>query len=189
MAAAIGGEAVTLEFFKEQMHRMVGLRFAPADYDTHWEGLRELPDAVLEAAVGRAVKTRADFPTPWELRQDADQVAGRVRTMEPDDDQRRTPLVEPFEIVYPLGGAPIPVRETWSYYCETCSDGGFESVWCGDIKAPSRAPWMYPRTCERRKAHAPHEWVRQCACWDTNPALIRKRENQRKYAEKGGKAA
>lgn len=178
---------MTPAFFEQQMARLSGLKFRPADLGTHWEGLRELPDAVLEAAIGRAVKTRADFPTPFELRQDADQMASRVRAVEPEPEDRAVPLPAPHVIPFPQAGRNIRVEAEWRYYCETCSDLGWESVWCGDPKAVRRMPWHEIRTCERRGEHGAHEWVRQCRCWDSNPALIRKRENQKKYAEKGAK--
>lgn len=178
---------MTQAFFEEQMHRLSGLRFRPADLDTHWEGLQEIPDEVLTAAIDRAIKTRVEFPTPYELRQDADQVAGHVRRIDAESDARAVPLEQPHVIPFPQAGKTIRVEAEWKYYCEVCSDSGWESVWCGDIKATSRHPWQEPRTCERRGAHDSHEWVRQCRCWESNPALIRKRENQRKYAEKGAK--
>jgi hypothetical protein len=37
--------------------------------------------------------------------------------------------------------------------------------------------------CERRQAHAQHEWVGHCACWESNPDLVRKRAHQRTYAK------
>lgn len=176
---------MTSAFFQQQMARLSGLRFRPADLETHWEGLHELPDDVLSAAVDRAIKTRAEFPTPVELRQDADQVAHLVRrTIEIDPDERATPLSEAKVFPFPQGGQTIRVQAEWSYYCDVCSDSGWESVWCGDPKAPSRKPWHEVRTCERRGAHGAHEWVRQCRCFEGNPALVRKRENAKKYAEK-----
>ena len=178
---------MTPVFFQQQMARLGGLRFRPADLVTHWEGLRELPDAALEAAISRAIKTRVEFPTPYELRQDADQVAGQVRRVEVETEERAIPLPAPHVIPFPQAGKTIRVEAEWKYYCGACSDSGWESVWCGDITNPARHPWQDPRTCERRGAHGDHEWVRPCRCWESNPALIRKRENQRKYAEKGAK--
>jgi hypothetical protein len=178
---------MTQAMFITQMRRLHGLKFTPADFDTHWEALRDLPDVVLAAAVTRAQKTRVEFPTPVELRQDADQVAHLVRPAV-DAEDRSTPLETPYAILYPHAAAVISVRSSWAYYCETCSDTGWESVWCGPF-TPQRKPWQEPRTCDRRGEHGSHEWVRTCACVATNPTLIRKREAARKYAERPGKAA
>ena len=66
------GGAMTRPWFDGQMARLGGLRFPPADLLTHWEALQDMPDGALEAAVTRSQKTRVDFPTPADLRQDAD---------------------------------------------------------------------------------------------------------------------
>lgn len=178
---------MTRDVFDQQMSRLLGLRFVPADMTTHWEGLRDVPEAVLEAAVTRAQKTRVDFPTPVELRQDADQVAHLVQGHQ-EEENRATDLLEPLAIPVPQAAAVIHIRQTWAYDCERCSDTGWASWWCGAFET-SRKPWAEPRTCDRRGVHGSHEWVGQCGCWDTNPSLIRRREAQRKYAEKPGKAA
>lgn len=172
---------MTVAFFREQMTRLMGLRFAPADFDTHWEALHELPPDVLEAAVTRAQRTRVEFPTPVELRMDADIARPRAVAVL-DAPERETPLEQPYAIPFPQAGKSIPVQRIWKYYCEACSDLGWQSVWCGDPKNPSRKPWQEPRTCDRRGEHAPHEWVRHCGCFDTNPALVRKREANARYA-------
>jgi hypothetical protein len=59
---------MTREVFNAQLKRLIGLKFAPASLDTHWEALHELPEAELEAAVSIAVKACDDFPSPAELR-------------------------------------------------------------------------------------------------------------------------
>lgn len=179
---------MTIETFNVQMDRLAGLRFRPADLTTHWEALHEIPDAVLEAAVTRAQRTRSEFPTPVELRQDADQVAHHAQPIAPPED-RSAPLAEPFTITVPEVGTIVSITREWNYYCDTCSDGGWDSVWCGDEKAPQRKPWHELRICDRRGKHDPHEWVRRCVCYDTNPALVRKRDAQQKYAEKPGRAS
>ena len=71
----MGSVAVAVPvWFREQMTRLMGLKFAPADLTTHWEALSDVPEPVLAAAVSRAQRSRVDFPTPIELRQDADAV-------------------------------------------------------------------------------------------------------------------
>ena len=178
---------MTFAAFEHQMGRLSGLRFRPAELQTHWEALKDIPDAVLEAAVTRAQRSRVEFPTPVELRQDADQVAFHAAPLEPAED-RSVPLTEPFTITVPEVGTVVSVTREWRYYCETCSDGGWESIWCGEI-TNGRKPWQALRHCDRSGAHAHHEWVRKCACYDTNQALVRKREAAQKYAEKPGRAA
>lgn len=168
---------MTTEYFARQMDRLSGLRFRPADLTTHWEALNDLPDAVLSAAVSRAQRTRVEFPTPVELRQDADLEHAPVAA--PAED-RSTPLDQPFTVVVPEVGTIVSVVREWKYYCGQCNDGGWESVWCGDSPAK---PWQASCGCNRRGDHEAHEFVRPCACWDTNPALVRKREAQRQYAE------
>lgn len=178
-----GAAGMSPAFFAEQMARLNGLHYRPTDLDTHWEGLQTLPEDVLTAAIGRAIVTRADFPSPVELREDADQVASSLPIRTPELEDRSVPFTAPHVISFPQGGQSIRVEAEWRYYCEDCSDLGWRSVWCGDIQAPSRKPWQYPATCERRGAHSDHEWVCQCQCWDWNRALIRKRELAKKYAE------
>lgn len=166
--------------FDRQMTRLLGLRFAPVDLVTHWEGLRDLPAEALERAVSRAQTTRIDFPTPAELRQDAD--LSRVRETEPSED-RAMVLELPFEVVVPGAGTVVSVTREWRYYDERCADTGWASWWCGEASHVRRAPWSEAQPCERRGDHEAHEWVGQCACWASNPALVRKREAQRAYAE------
>lgn len=178
-------------WFRTQMSRLLGLKFAPADLTTHWEALSDVPVSVLEAAVTRAQKTRVDFPTPVELRTDADAVAHMVRASAPAED-RATALPEPFTIQVPQAGTVVSVTREWRYYCEQCSDSGWYSLWCGAraVAISEQAtreiakPWQESRPCDRRGEHGAHEWVSRCACYDTNPALVRKREAAQKYAEK-----
>lgn len=72
-----------------------------------------------------------------------------------------------------------PSGREWRYYCEDCNDLGMRTWWCGEGR---RQPWIEARICERRHAHGGHEWAEPCACRDTNPALVRKREAQARYA-------
>lgn len=195
-----GGEPVTVEFFRQQMDRLRGLRFVPSDLDTHWEALRDLPDAVLEAAVTRAQRTRVEFPTPVELRMDADQVAPHVRHVEPLPDQG-VDLPEPVQLgTLPTGRPLPPATRLWRYYCEVCNDTGTQALWCG--KRPTvgghvRQPWMPVEECGafncRKLKHGDtaygHEWFRRCVCADSNPAVLRSREQHAKYAPAPHKGA
>lgn len=170
------------EFFLEQMSRLNGLHFVPADLTTHWEALQELPEAVFEAAVTRAQRTRVDFPAPLELRQDADQAARRTAAPEPDAPALPAPVV--------LGTLPngraVTATRMWVYYCEVCSDSGWRTLWCGGGALPK--PWLEHRTCDRRFEHAPHESIEACPCRESNPAVKRRKEREAKYAAKPGKA-
>jgi hypothetical protein len=172
--------------FSAQMHRLAGLRFAPTDLTTHWEGLRGVPLPVLTAAVSLAQKTRSAFPTPVELREDADRVAHTVVVRAPEA-TREVDLEQPFTITVPQAGVVVSVTREWRYHCETCADSGWASVWCGD--GPSPKPWHTLVTCARRHPHDPHGFVRACVCWETNPALVRRRAAQQQYAEKSRKVA
>lgn len=178
---------MTREFFDDQMARLAVLRFPPADMDAHYGALRDIPADVLDAAVSHALKTRRDFPVPAELRADADHVAPSVRPVIADDEEPRdVPLAQPFTITVPEVGTLISVTREWKYYDERCSDIGWASWWCGE---GSRYPWMPKAKCGRRGEHDPHEWVDHCACYETNPALVRKREAQRKYSDNPQKVA
>lgn len=180
---------MTWEFFETQMQRLRGLRFVPADMTTHWEALSELPESALEAAVSRAQRTRVDFPTPVELRQDADQAAPMQAEPEPD---RSGALSEPRAIVVGNDASDVhltlPVTRTWTYYCDVCGDSGWRGLWCGGDPKPKS--WLEHRTCGRRDSrHLPHEWVEPCPCAEWNPAIKRRKEAEGKYAAKAGKAS
>lgn len=184
---------MTLDTFTAQMGRLSGLRFRPADLTTHWEALKDLPDAVLEAAVTRAQRTRVEFPTPVEIRQDADQVKAHAQPVTPIED-RSARLDRPFTITVPGAGTVLSVQREWSYYCEDCSDSGWRWVWCGercigegDDKREIANPWHDSRPCGRTFSHSPHEWVTPCPCIEWNPQLKRKREAQQKFADQAVK--
>lgn len=181
---------MTDAFFREQMARLAGLRFVPAELTTHWEALYDLPEDALEAAVSRAQRTRVDFPTPIELRQDADQATARPSAIDPDpgrgsDHEPRTIIAK----IDDLAERHFRITREWKYYDDACSDTGWVSVFCGSEAHPQRKPWWAVRTCDRRGDHAPHEWVFQCSCAEWNPAIKRRKERDGKYAEKPGKAA
>lgn len=188
---------MTPDFFERQIERLKPLGEASDEFkDTYWGALRDIPPDVFEAAVTHALKTRVWFPKPAELRRDADHVAVTVRPV-PAVEQRATELAQPFTITIPQIGSVVSVQREWKYYCDKCHDGGWESVWCGSRAVVLREdtlfelakPWQESMRCDRRNEHGTHEWVRRCSCWETNPALVRKRESQRKYAETPGKVA
>lgn len=172
--------------FLRQMNRLRGLRFVPADLQTHWEALNTLPLDVLEQAVSLAQRTRTDFPTPVELRTDADTAFASQRvTPAEDDGTRQTPLEAPVAVEVPHTALTLTVKSTWRYDCEDCSDGGMVSVWCG-ASAPAK-PWYFRGDCGRRQAHPDHEFVRPCPCAATNPTIQRRQAARAQYAAEAPK--
>lgn len=165
---------------------MVGLRFVPADLGGHVEALADLDPLDLDGAVGLALRTRAIFPTPVEVRSDADVVrAKRIAAAAPvAEDRFGDELATPALVGHLPAGTPVYASREWRDYCDRCGDTGMASFWCG-ARGADRYPWMPVSTCHGdtcRKTKYAHEWVQRCACWDSNPALIRKREAARKYA-------
>lgn len=65
---------------------------------------------------------------------------------------------------------PPPTRQEWRDYCDRCRDTGWWSLQCPAV------------SCGRDFDHAPHEFVQRCACWDSNPALLRTRQRQAQQA-------
>lgn len=175
---------MSADFFDGQMARLAVLRFAPAEIDGHREALADLPTDVLEAAVSHALRTRTHFPVPAELRADADCVA--VRPSMTPDLGRENILQQPFTITIPQIGTVVSVTKEWQYCCEDCSDCGWMTWWCG---SPAPKPWMQTSRCERYWEHPGHEFVKHCACYMTNPSLVRKRDAQRRYSEAPKRAA
>ena len=173
---------MTFEVFEQQMARLVGLRFRPAELQTHWEALSDVPDGILAEAVSRAQKTRAEFPSPVELRQDCDAVSHLVRPPI-DDEDRGVALAQPFTVTVPGVGTVISITREWNYYCDDCEDSGMRSFWCGEVVEHVTKLWQPMLACERTKPHLPHEFVARCACWDTNTALVKKRAAQQKFAD------
>jgi hypothetical protein len=172
-------------FFRIQMARLSGLKFAPTNFATHWEALNALPDDVLTAAVTRAQKTRAEFPSPLELLQDADQVA--VRTWEPDPDHA-SDLAEPVVLNIPHVVKPLVITREWRNDCDECGDTGWRELWCG-AEMPYALPTMERRDCGRRHDdNYGHGWAERCPCEAWNPTIRRRKERGAKYAARPGKA-
>ena len=168
-------------WLRTQLQRLTVLPFAPEDIQEHLKALADMPEPVLRAAVDHALKTRARFPVPAELRADADRVAPVVPALDVPWPSQEQPVPQPFQIVVPHVGTVISVTRAWGYHCDRCRDIGWASWWCG---AERPMPWMDLARCGRREGHGDHEWVQHCACYDSNPALLRRRASQRKYAEK-----
>ena len=147
---------MTPGWFSSIMAQLAGLPFAPPTLDTHWLGLSDLPQEVLERAVTRAARVRERFPSPAELREDADIASPAPAWREIEGE----PLPEPVEIGVLPDGTRLPMaRSRWEPRCPDCEDTGWK-----------------PANEDRRT-------VTKCPCWETNPVLIRARDRMRKYAE------
>jgi hypothetical protein len=55
-------------WFRDQMKRLMGLKYAPADLTTHWEALSDLGQDNVAAAVTKAQRQCDEFPSPRLLR-------------------------------------------------------------------------------------------------------------------------
>jgi hypothetical protein len=180
------GETLMTPAFRVQMQRMKGLRFMPDDLGTHWEGLSDLDQKLLENAVSLAIKECVDFPTPAELRAMSERISPRV-THDNHNPERQTDLEQPRYFNFP-GVGRLKITRHWAYYCETCHDTGFESFYCsGDqvyagVFPCTKAPWWDEARCSNAKEHPAHEWTQHCGCWFTNPDLKRKRDYQAQQA-------
>lgn len=173
------GHAVAVEIpfaFREAMTRLMGLRFAPASLQTHWEGLSDVKHAELEAAITRAQRECDDFPSPRQLRAFIDQARSRPQ-LEPLED--RTIAVQPTTIEVPQIGVSIPVLREWRYYCQDCRDTGYRALWCGPDRDPALFLGRTVGRCGVAKEHCSHEFVVACTCATSNPDVQRKRARER----------
>jgi hypothetical protein len=116
--------------------------------------------ADLHRGVTRAILSRSEFPTPAELRADAD--AERVIPRESPSQGRGAVLLDaPIPLGVLSDGTVLPaVTHAWTYSCDICSDSGWQSI-----------------------THGGHEFARKCACWNINPVLVAARNLQRRYAQ------
>ena len=162
-----GAQVMIPPWFTAQMARMADMKNPPMKWYADgrpasdpdiclrmwWEGMHDMPQAAVEAAVTYAIPRREWFPRPVELREDADVAAPRPawREIEPE------PLPESVVLGTLPTGARVVALSRYEAECPDCGDTGF--------------------------APAGERTVRRCGCWATNSVLIRKRESQRKYAE------
>jgi hypothetical protein len=164
--------------FDKQMKRLAGLKFPPATMETHYAVLGSLALDVLSEGVTVAQREVDEFPSPAALLQFAYRVKDRVEPL-PELD-KEGPLTSPFTI--PLqGGKVLQIKREWHYYCEDCSDSGWASFWCGE-PTPRRAPWMGISKCQREREHLPHEFVVECRCNHSNPAILKRKESMARQA-------
>jgi hypothetical protein len=177
----MGGVAVAMpSWFRAQMTRLMGLRFAPTDLTTHWEALHDVPEALLAAAVAQAQREADAFPSPKELLGYADQRRAQVLPL-PAEVDRGIALAAPVTLGTLPTGAPVVAVRFWRYYCDRCSDSGWVTHWCGEVTA-SHQPWLEAARCDRDRAHDAHAWVTPCDCGPTNPAVHRRIETQVRMA-------
>ena len=177
---------MTPAWFDVQLGRMVVLRNMPMDSSEYWPVFAQIPEAIVMRGINHAIKSRTFFPTPAELLIDCD--TARARTPEPEPDR---PHGDGFTatIRNPFGGKNISVQvdREWKHYCDHCSDTGHRTRWCGAFTDPNRKPWVDVGACAWKREHGTHEWAERCVCWDTNPALLRRRDREATYAKAAAK--
>lgn len=172
---------MTRSHFDAQMGRLIVLKGWPDEVEEYFPALIDVPDSVFTDAVGHALKTRAWFPAPAELRLDCDVVAPRTTyaTAEP----RVEELLEGGRTITfqnPFGGTPLTIHLTreWKHDCETCRDTSWAPFWCGENPDGS----MLTRHCGRRYEHDAHSWVDPCTCLEWNPTIRRRKTAGAKYS-------
>lgn len=173
-------------WFKAQMRRLAGLKFAPSDLTTHWEALKDLPEVLIEAAVSHAQGATSEFPSPKDLRAYSELKRATALPIEPEQD-RSEPLARPVNLGTLPTGVPIVAKRIWKYYDEQCSDTGWKAWWCGDPASGRRRPWVELGRCQRNKEHEAHEWVAECSCFTGNPEVQRRRERLAQGPRRGAK--
>lgn len=173
---------MTREWLEAQLGRMVGLRNMPDHSAAYWEALSGFSEDFVAAGIAKAIRTRTFFPAPAELVQDCEQAAPR-ETWKAEPQWARSGEARTVHIPNPFGGKGITVtvERDWTYFCTACQDSGWRSLWCG-IDGRTRKAWHDAATCGRDEGHLEHEWVAQCACWNSNPALLKKRASMSQAA-------
>ena len=173
---------MTAAAFVSRMHRLMGLKFAPTSLDTHWEGLRDLGDDEIDAAIERAARECDEFPAPKMLRMFVDEYRARVIPLAPDRERE----IAPVDVQVPQAEKSFRINREWRYYDERCSDTGWVSMWCGASQPPK--PWLERGFCGRSRPHSDHEFVVECPCASSNPDVIRKRAVDRQVSRKGAES-
>lgn len=173
------------EWFKAQMRRLAGLKFAPADGRTHWEALRDMDEVSVGVAVDYAQRSCDAFPSPKELREFAVWQRSKAVAVE-DAPDRVEELAAPVMLGTLPTGTVVKATRIWKYYCEACGDLGWTSWWCGDT-VENRQPWVGASRCQRHREHGAHEWVGLCACAESNPDVQRRRERDLQGPRRGAR--
>lgn len=180
---------MTWESFEVQMERLGGLKFRPPTLQTHWEALKDMPSILLDAAIAEALKETDEYPSPRMLKVCADKVRARVLPVEQEED-RSAPITEPLTATLPTGKV-LTFGRVWKYYCDRCSDTGWASYWCGERhilpNSLDRYPWLDSARCQRHKEHGAHDWSGPCACAESNPAVLRRKEREAQGPRRGAR--
>jgi hypothetical protein len=177
---------MTREFMDAQLGRLVILRGMPGDTDEYFPALEDVSEDIFAAACTHAMKTRAWFPIPAELRADCDAVRLRVRVVEaePSPSYRDLQEAQTREIKNPLKGGKsiwVKVVREWNHDCGTCSDTGWATRFCGPVD--QAVDNQQAGHCGRRFEHGSHAWVERCSCIEWNPTIRRRKEAQTKYSQ------
>lgn len=192
MDAEACGVPVNRDWFDTQMRRMVALKVLPESMDEHYKGMQDIPAQTLDDGITHAIKTRIWFPTVAELRADCDAVnTARPQAVHPTS--RLVPVDGDLtvHIANPFGGKGITVKVTQVTRpeCDACDDTGWVKFWCGG-SVSARWPWMAVHRCQRRQAHAEHEWAGHCSCVETNSRIHERRTAQAsKYSQEPERVA
>lgn len=152
-----------------QLLRLMTLKGMPEDTTEYFPALSDIPELVFTEAVSHALKSRAWFPVPAELRIDCDVAASQFRSAVGARAPQVMELVgggRAVTIANPFGGPPLEltIDRVWKFDCEACADSGWRSRQC-----PADP-------CGRRHDHAPHEFVEPCACREWNPTIRRRND-------------
>lgn len=176
----------------DQLARLCGLRFVPTDMTGHREVLAGIELGALADAVGHALRTCREFPTPSELLGYVDQARARTAAhAHPAAVERE---IEPVEIPIPQTDRVVVVTKEYAPECAICLDNGWQPFWCGrkdTISAALIERGVGPNHCGRHVDHPPHEFSAACYCRPTNRTYQRKREHEcaaaRKRTERDGR--
>lgn len=174
--AGKGWGEVTPDHCDLQIDRLRVLRGMPSDTFEYFAALQDVPDERFTAAVSHALRTRAWFPTPAELRADVDAVAPSY--VPPREESRIEAIAgggREVVIVNPLNPSQqirVQVDRVWKFDCLDCEDSGWISRTCPE------------QPCGRKHVKPyPHEYVEPCACIGWNPSIRRRKEAGAKYAQ------
>lgn len=156
--------------FEKQMSRLDGLKFRPANLQTHWEALGSIEESILAAAITKGQPTFDEYPSPKMLKVLIDELRSRP-DIAPEVD--RSVEAPHRSIDIPQAGKVLSISREWNYYCDECSDSGWKTCWCGTDAKPK--PWLFSGHCGRRKEHGSHEFVVPCPCAESNPDVQRRK--------------
>jgi hypothetical protein len=148
--------------------------------DTYFSHLKDVPIETLQEATGTLIKSAKFFPSVGEIRTSCD------RVHDSSFQSFSVPAVAP-------GGLLENTDPRLWYACVTCQDSGWASYWCrGSVDASPRHPSQYlgERSCGSAacarlgpKGYG-HEFMVRCACFPTNPTIVKRLAARKSYADK-----